>query len=284
LVYGDIREGEILEKAAQGMDIIVHIAAGLKGTKSFILDSCIKGTSNVAEAARKARVKRVIYISSFSVYEYFRVKDGTIFNEESQFETQREKRSISAWAKCQAEDIALANLAANRPSWTILRPSLIFGNRRDVISLIGPTIGNFLISFGRRKKHVRLIHVKDVAKAILLTIENNSTCNCVFNLSHEDQITVNDIVRKCFQKSSLKKFHVVYLPYLVGILGVVIFKILRLILKIRPDMNRIRLAYLSRDILANSYAFRNTTNWHTENALLVQLVKEVEKVEQNDCN
>ncbi len=274
LVYGDIREAKILQEAAQGMDIIIHIAAALKGSVSFMLDSCVTGTTNVAEAARHAKVKRVIYISSFSVYEYFHVKDGTVLNEGSQLETQGEKRGIYSWAKRQAEDIALSNLSVYEPAWTILRPSMIFGNGRDLASLVGPKVGKFLISFGRSRKHIKLIHVKDVARAVLFVLKTDSTRNSIFNISHQDQITVNDIVRKCFLKSSLRKFHIVYVPYSVGLLGITVLNISKVLLGRGPSMNNVRLAYNCRDILADSQAIRNVTSWCPEEALLEQLTKE----------
>lgn len=276
LVYGDIREAEILKQAAQGMDVIVHFAAALKGSKSFMLDCTVNGTINVAEAARQAKVKRVIYISSFSVYDYLYTKNGKVITEESLLETQGEKRGTYSWVKRQAEDIALSNLSGDGPAWTILRPSLIFGNGHDLTSLVGPKIGNLVISFGRRRKHLKLIHVNDVAKAILLALDNDSTCNRVFNLSHEDHITVNDLVKKCFKKSSLKKYHVVYAPYSAGLIGIVMLKILKALLGRGPNMNRVRLAYLCRDLLADSKAFRNATGWNPENELLTQLIKEAE--------
>ena len=277
LFYGDIRELKVLKKAAQGMSIIIHIAAALKGTEDFIIKSCVIGTKNIAEAALFTNIERVIYISSFSVYEYFHIKNGTILNEKSQLETHSEQRGTSSRAKRLAEDIALSNLHPGKPTWTILRPSLIFGNDLDLASLIGPKIGNYIFSFGKKGKHKKLIYIKDVANAILLVIKNDSTCNSIFNLSHKDQITVNDIVKKCFKKSKLKKYHVVYVPYSIGLVGILALKIIKGLSGKGPNMNRIRLSYSCKDLLATSQAIYIATGWEPEDKLLVQLMKEAEK-------
>jgi predicted dehydrogenase/nucleoside-diphosphate-sugar epimerase len=279
LVYGDIREVEFLKEAAQGMNIIIHIAAALKGSEEFMMNSCIMGTKNVVEAARYANIERVIYISSFSVYDYFHVKKGTVLNEESQLGIHSEQRGIYSQAKRQAEDIALSNFSCGGSAWTILRPSMIFGNGRDLISLLGPKVGNFIISLGRKEKHLKLIHVRDVARAIILVLEKDSTCNCVFNLSHEDQITVNDMIKKCFRKSELKKYHVVYVPYSIGLIGILMLKIIKVLSGKVPKMNRVRLSYNCKDLLASSQAFHIATGWRPEDKLLVQLTKEAEKLE-----
>ncbi len=277
LFYGDIRELEVLKEAAQDMNIIIHIAAALKGTEDFMIKSCVEGTKNVSEAALYANIKRVIYVSSFSVYEYFHIKNKTILNEKSQLETHSEQRGIYSRAKRLAEDIALSNISRGKPSWTILRPSLIFGNDRDLTSLLGPKIGNFVISLGQKKKHIKLVHVKDVAKAILLVLEKDSTRNCVFNLSHEDQITVNDMIEKCFRKSELKKYHVIYVPYSIGLIGILMLKIIKVLSGKGLNMNRVRLSYNCKDLLTNSKAINIATGWKPEDKLLVQLTKEAEK-------
>lgn len=278
LIYGDVREVEVMRDAVQGMDIIIHIAAMLKGSKSYMFDSNVNGTRNIAEAARQANVKRVIYISSFSVYDYTLVKNGEVLNEGSMLETQGEKRGVSSWVKCQAEDIALSNLSDDGPAWTILRPSLIFGNGREFMSLIGPRVGKYVISFGTKNKHLKLIHIEDIAEAILFAIQKDKTCNRVYNISHEDQITVNEIVDNCFQRNELKKYHVVYIPYSLGIMGIAMMRCLKVFLKRGPSMNRVRLAYLCKDLLANSMVFREATGWQTRNELMGQLMREAEKL------
>lgn len=260
------------------MDVIVHAAGALKGSKAFVKDCFVNGTRNVADAAQRKQVKRVIYVSSLSVYEYLHAKNGSLLNEESELETQSEKRGIYSWAKRQAEDIALCNLSDDEPAWTILRPSLIFGNRRDLVSLVGPKVGNFVISFGRKGKHLKLVHVKDVARAIILTIENNCTRNRVFNVSHDDEITVNNIVQECFRQIYSKRLYVVYVSYPVCILGMIVLKIIKVFFNRGPSISRVRLAYQCRDLLLNSKAFHDATGWRPGDALLSQLIAEARSV------
>ena len=278
ICYGDMREADKVATAASGMDIIVHVAAGLKGSQEFIIDSCVKGTENIAEAARSANVKKVIYISSFGVYDYLMRRNSDIITEDSQLESKGEMRGLYSFAKRQAEDIAISNLSCNEgPAWTILRPSLLFGNKDDVVSLIGPKIGNFVLSFGKRNKHLKLVHVKDVAKAILCSIEKDSTNNCKYNISHEDQITVEGLAERCLKDGSKGKFHVIYIPYLFGLTSIVMLKILKLLTKKSFGMNKVRLAYLCRDLLTNSKEFSNATGWQPSDKLLIQLLEEIKK-------
>jgi len=69
---GDIRETDILDKAMEGADYVVHLAAmWLLHCKDFprtAFDVNIGGTFNVLEACVKHKVKKLIYSSSASVY------------------------------------------------------------------------------------------------------------------------------------------------------------------------------------------------------------------------
>src|SRR5262249_6191940 len=76
LIYGDVRNAENLIEAVKGMNVVVHAAAALTGSSQFMLDCAFKGTQNVAEAAKVCKLKRVIYISSMSVYDSLKLDDG----------------------------------------------------------------------------------------------------------------------------------------------------------------------------------------------------------------
>ncbi|MFO7524766.1 MAG: NAD-dependent epimerase/dehydratase family protein [Ignavibacteriaceae bacterium] len=69
IITGDIRNKEIVEKAVQGRDIIVHTAAALPLYKAEdIYSTDINGTRNMIEAGKRAGIKRFIHISSTAVY------------------------------------------------------------------------------------------------------------------------------------------------------------------------------------------------------------------------
>jgi predicted dehydrogenase/nucleoside-diphosphate-sugar epimerase len=274
IIYGDIRELEALKKAALGMDAIIHIAAALKGSRDFMLDCAVNGTGNVARAAKEANLERVIYISSFSVYDYLCARDGSTLTEESPLEAHGEERGLYSWAKRQAEDIALENLSSGgAPAWTVLRPSLLFGKRGDLASLIGPRIGNFVISFGRGSKRLKLVHVTDAADAVLRSLEKESAANRVFNLSHEDNITVKELLN-FLNSHGREKLRVIHIPYSAGLALVVALKIMKKILRRGPAFGRVRLAYLSRDLAADTRAFRDAAGWRPSATLIHQLKEE----------
>lgn len=70
LVYGDVSLPGTLEKAVQGVDIVIH-AAGIArdwGNYDDFYKTNFQGICNVAAAAEKAGVKRLVYISTTAVH------------------------------------------------------------------------------------------------------------------------------------------------------------------------------------------------------------------------
>ena len=72
-VKADIRQREAVAEACQGIDLVIHAAAWRSVPKSMAdpwgyTEVNVLGTVNVLDAALKARVKRVVCVSSSSVY------------------------------------------------------------------------------------------------------------------------------------------------------------------------------------------------------------------------
>lgn len=75
-VQGDLKTGANLGKALAGMDVIVHAAT--EARQSLRSRGDVKGTRRLIEAAQKASIKHVVYISIVGIddvpYPYYRTK------------------------------------------------------------------------------------------------------------------------------------------------------------------------------------------------------------------
>ncbi len=72
-VQGDLRDRKIMRQVCQGVDYILHIAAWRSVPKSMAdaygyMDVNVMGTTNVLDEAVNAKVRRVVVVSSSSVY------------------------------------------------------------------------------------------------------------------------------------------------------------------------------------------------------------------------
>jgi predicted dehydrogenase/nucleoside-diphosphate-sugar epimerase len=272
---GDVRQLEDVGAAADSMQVIVHLAAGMKGSQAFIVDTCVRGTQNVAEAAALQRVQRVIYMSSFSVYDFAKLHDGEDITETSPLEEQPESRGAYSLGKRRAEDVALSHLADSTTPWTILRPSLIVGKGRDLFAPVGAKVGNTLVCLGRPHKRLLLVHVEDVADAVLQLLQNENTQGQVYTLSHHP-ITVREYVDTCIRRSGSQDMRVLYVPYCIARFGGWMAALVQKLTHLGPSINRRRLLSLYRNVGVKSI-LQQHIGWQPAGALLERLGRETER-------
>lgn len=271
IIYGDVRKKADLCQVAANVEVIVHLAAGLRGSRDFIVETSVNGTQNVADVARSHGVKRVIYISSFSVYDYYRLRNGDTITEASPLEGHPELRGPASLGKRCAEDIALARLADSECPWTILRPSLVMGNGRDLVTPLGSMVGNTVISLCSPRKRLLLIHVKDMASAIIKVILKPDTAGKVFNVSDRDPVTVRQYIKACLRKGRYKDVRVICIPYWFACCGVFGLKILRGLTGKGPRLNLRQMASLYRNLRVDTTAIRKETGWEESGRLQKEL-------------
>ena len=122
LLRGDVADPAVARAAAEGVDLIFHLAAkaGVGGRYSDYVRSNLEGTRAMLEGARAAGVRRFVHTSTPSVVFDRRGHEG---GDESLPLTQ-DKLSPYAFTKARAEELVLAQ----RELYTCaLRPHLIWG-------------------------------------------------------------------------------------------------------------------------------------------------------------
>ena len=259
ILFGDVRSSNDVRQAAEGMDVIVHAAAATGGREQFMVDTAVQGTRNIADAAVVLNVKRVLYLSSMSVYDYSRMKNGDSITETSPLEEQPHLRGAYSLAKRQAEDVALLHLKDSAPAWTIVRPAVIIGGGPDPSAAVGSKLGNRLVCCSSRGKRVRVIHVDDVATAVISLLQNDGTKHQVYTLSNPP-IRLCDYVDSCVGNGS-EAPSVIYVPYFVTWLGAKGVNLLCKLTGKKPKMTNRQLKYLYRDVGSNSDSLMQQTGW-----------------------
>jgi nucleoside-diphosphate-sugar epimerase len=277
IVFGDVRSANDVRQAAEGMNVIVHAAAAPRGRVQFMVDTAVQGTRNIAEAALALNIKRVLYVSSMSVYDYSRMKNGDTITETSPLEEQPYLRGAYTLAKRQAEDVALLHLKDSAPAWTIVRPGVIIGDGPDPAAAVGSKIGNRLVCCSRRSKRIRVIHVEDVATAMISMLQNDITKHQVYTLSNPS-IRLRDYVDRYVLNDS-QALSVIYVPYFVTWLGA---KGVNLLCKLTGKNSKIssrQLKYLYRDVGSSSDSLTQQTGWQPRHEMLKTVGSDLRPVE-----
>lgn len=272
IYFGDIRNMESFDKAAKDMDVIIHLATDTSGDPKESVSTAVTGIKNLIEIAKKNKIRKVIYMSSMSVYDPVHSKNGDRINEEAILEPLPEKRGAYAHSKREAEKFVLEVLNDSHPAWTILRPAMIFGEDTDMFfGPIGISVGNkFRFVFGMGEGKLRLVHVEDVAKAIFLSLESSKSNGKIYNVVHEDMLTKREYLREFLIPIQGKRINL-YVPYLIVYLGTFMLEILFKVVKKKPFMTRYRLAASQRELFFDISKIFDDLSWKPNKPIGEQL-------------
>jgi nucleoside-diphosphate-sugar epimerase len=116
-----------LEPLVAGMDCVVHAAAGMKGAAADMFANTVVTTRNLLEAAGAQGVRRIVLISSFSVYKASTLSKGDVLDERVPMEEVGTERGAYGYAKTRQEQ--LFNEFQQRFGFesVVLRPGVIYG-------------------------------------------------------------------------------------------------------------------------------------------------------------
>lgn len=123
VVQGDVTDPESLRRAADGCGVVFHAAASFARSYERQQAVNVVGTHNVAQAAADAGVRRLVHVSSISVYGFNHPGDVT---EESALAP-----GADPYANTKKDgELALRRTAEARGlSFAICRPGMIYGPR-----------------------------------------------------------------------------------------------------------------------------------------------------------
>jgi len=193
---GDIRDGNGVLEAMQGIDVVFHLAALIGIPFSYhspdsYVDTNIKGTLNVLQAARKTKAERIIHTSTSEVYgtaQYAPIDEDHPINPQSPY----------AATKAAADSLALSFYRSFDTPVAVLRPFNTFGPRQSARAII-PTImaqvlaGKSAIQLGNTDAVRDFNFVANTVDAFILLAETKGAEGEVFNVGTGREVSVAEI-------------------------------------------------------------------------------------------
>ncbi|HBR28633.1 MAG TPA: NAD-dependent dehydratase [Firmicutes bacterium] len=196
---GDIRDPYGVRKALEGVDTVFHLAALIGIPFSYhspetYVDTNIKGTLNVLQAARSLQTKRVLVTSTSEVY-------GT-----AQYTPIDEKHPCQGQSPYSATKIGADRIAESfyrsfDLPVTIVRPFNTYGPRQSARAVI-PTIITQLLS-GQAELKLGVLsptrdfnYVKDTATGFLAIARSGQTIGEEINIATQHEISIGDLARE----------------------------------------------------------------------------------------
>ncbi|MCG2722463.1 MAG: NAD-dependent 4,6-dehydratase LegB [Thermodesulfovibrionales bacterium] len=199
LISGDVRDNNCVRKATKGVDVVYHLAALIGIPFSYnspdsYVDTNIKGTLNVLQAARDMNVERVVVTSTSEVY-------GS-----AQYVPIDEKHPLQGQSPYSATKIAADKLAESfyrsfDTPVVIARPFNTYGPRQSARAVI-PTIitqilsGEKEIILGSLKPRRDLNYVSDICEGFIAIGQADKVCGREINMCSGIDISIGELVDK----------------------------------------------------------------------------------------
>jgi 2-alkyl-3-oxoalkanoate reductase len=181
----DLRSTQDLERAFDGVEVLVHLAAAVSGGEDAQFASSVHGTERLLSAMARTSCKRVVLASSFSVYDWSNIH-GTL-DENSPLEAggylyERDGYSI---AKSWQERITRRFAQENRWDLTVLRPGFIWGRDHAYLAALGQQIGKVHLVIGPLT-HIPMTHVDNCADLFALAATDPRARGETFNVVDDE--------------------------------------------------------------------------------------------------
>ncbi len=171
--YGSVNDPASLRSAFYDLEAVVHLVAVIRerGENSFYRVN-VQGLRNVLRAAYAAGAKRFIHVSAIGV--------------------QQTPRLRYLYSKWQAEQL----MPRSGMSYTVLRPSLLFGEGDEFLNSLAGLVKAFPVVpvIGTGRNQFQPIAVSDAARCIAEALDSYKLNNRTVEIGGPDRLTYNQIV------------------------------------------------------------------------------------------
>jgi NAD dependent epimerase/dehydratase len=196
---GDIRDPYGVRKAMQDIDVVFHLAALIGIPFSYhspdcYVDTNIKGTLNVLQAAQELKTSRVLVTSTSEVY-------GTARYVPIDEDHPLQGQSPYSATKIAADKIAESFFCSFRTPVTIVRPFNAYGPRQSARAVI-PTIITQLLSgatdikLGSTHPTRDFNYVKDTVAGFMAIAETQATIGEEINIASQQEISIGHLAQE----------------------------------------------------------------------------------------
>ncbi|MDE6435795.1 MAG: NAD-dependent 4,6-dehydratase LegB [Lachnospiraceae bacterium] len=204
---GDIRDPNGVREAMKGIDMVFHLAALIAIPFSYhspdsYVDTNIKGTLNVLQAARELETEKIMITSTSEVYgtaQYVPIDEKHPFQGQSPYSA----------TKIGADRLAESFYRSFQLPVVIVRPFNTYGPRQSARAVI-PTIitqllaGKTEIRLGALTPTRDFNYVKDTAEGFIAIAESDNTVGEEINIASQKEISIGELANEIIKQINPK--------------------------------------------------------------------------------
>jgi dTDP-glucose 4,6-dehydratase len=198
VVLGDLRDVESVEQAVAGTEVVLHLGAQIAIPYSYLnardfFETNVLGSLNVAQAALRHGVRRVVHTSTSEVY-------GTAQTVPITEDHPLEAQSPYSASKIGADKLMDSFHRSHDLPVTVLRPFNTFGPRQSaravVPTIITQALAGDVLRLGALDPRRDLTFVEDTAAGFIAAARSEAANGRTIQLGTGEDVSVGQIVEK----------------------------------------------------------------------------------------
>ncbi len=195
IFQGDVRDAYRVKKAISGCDVVFHLAALVAIPYSYYspdsyIDTNVKGTLNILQAARQLKIEKVVHTSTSEVY-------GTALYVPIPETHPLQAQSPYAASKIGADQLALSFYRSFSTPVSVIRPFNTYGPRQSNRAVI-PTIITQIAQGARKIKLGSLTptrdfnYIKDTVRGFIEVAQCDAAVGEVVNIGSNYEVSIGE--------------------------------------------------------------------------------------------
>lgn len=257
---GDIRDPNGVRESMRGIDMVFHLAALIAIPFSYhspdsYVDTNIKGTLNVLQAARELQTEKIMITSTSEVYgtaQYVPIDERHPFQGQSPYSA----------TKIGADRLAESFYRSFQLPVAIVRPFNTYGPRQSARAVIPTIITQLLaskteIKLGTLTPTRDFNYVKDTAEGFIAIAESDRTVGEEINIASQKEISIGDLANEIIKQINPKA------------------KVVCDEQRLRPEKSEVN------RLLGSNEKIKRLTNWRARYSLSQGLEETIEWISRN---
>ncbi|HSG38580.1 MAG TPA: NAD-dependent epimerase/dehydratase family protein [Thermoanaerobaculia bacterium] len=191
IVWGDIRDPEAVERAARGVEVVVHTVSNFRKGGSDEREAHevnVEGTKNVIAACRKAGVQQLIHCSTIGVH-------GSVLEIPADEESPFNPLDLYQETKLRAEQEVWKAYRETGLPVTVIRPISIFGpGDLRMLKLFRMIQKGRFVMVGDGQALFQPAYIDDVVDGFQLSLRNPKAIGEAFIVGGEEYVPLSNLV------------------------------------------------------------------------------------------
>lgn len=202
----NILDKSSLKQKMRGVNAVVHLAAVVENSNPKLWEVNVSGTTNVIEAAEKAGVKKLVFLSTTGVYGFTHgaVNEKTPAHAENPYEK----------SKVEGEKMVIEAAEGGKIEACVVRSAMVFGANNYWKGMLHMLQKKYPLPCSGRNNY-QIIYVKELAQAIVKALEKGKSGE-IYLAAGKEKPTLNEFCEMVQEEMGIEK-GVKHIPSWVGL-------------------------------------------------------------------